>query len=79
MRPSTRSQLRKHSFSISGSPKPRSRSARTRICKPGRVADFRRDHSAVEIGAKSHAVLAQMFEQVLDMPDDQFRCGVSLS
>ena len=63
--------MRKHNFSISGSPKPRWRIACTRICKSAGIAEFGRDHRAVEIGAKPDAVLAQMFEQMLDMLDDQ--------
>ena len=37
------------------------------------IAEFRRNHGAVEIGAKSNSVLARMFEHVLDMLDDQLR------
>ncbi len=69
--PSTRSQLRKHNFSISGLPKPCCAQRLHQNLQARRVAEFGRNHGAVEIGAKSDAVLAQMFEQVIDMPDDQ--------
>ena len=37
----------------------------------GGIAEFGRDHGAVEIGAEADAVLAGMFEHVLDMLDDE--------
>src|SRR5271156_4042426 len=42
----------------------------------GGIAEFRRDHCAVEVGAKSNAVLTGMFEHVLDMLDNQFHWRV---
>src|SRR5579862_4648414 len=41
------------------------------ILQSGGIADLRRDRGAVEIGAQSDAVLAGMFEHVLDMLDHQ--------
>ena len=75
----TRSQFRKHTFSINGSPNPRWRMAPTKFCRPAAVP--------IPVGIlvpsksepESDAILAKMFEHVCEMLYDELngRIGVS--